>query len=118
MAKDLKKLAAWGRGKKGNPPEAEQPPARTLEESCKAEVDEAAQAFRERMKREDRRRRDAVDSEYWFAVVFQNREQKDAFLREAGWWQHGDKYIDGRFAAKKLGIRLPEQPGRVDRHRR
>jgi len=60
------------------------------------------------MKAEDQRRTDTTDSEYWCALVFQSREQVDAFVRAAGWLLAGDKYIDGRFVAKKMGIRLPE----------
>ena len=45
----------------------------------------------------------ALDSEYWVAFCFQTREQKEQFLRLAGLIGLGDKYIDGRKAAKLLG---------------
>ena len=119
MAKDLKRLAAWGRGKKDGPPEDAPAQSRTLEEACAAEMGEAETAFRARMKQEDRRRRDATDSEYWCAMVFQSREQCNAFLRAAGWLRAGDKYIDGRFVAKKMGIRLPDPEAKpADPHQR
>jgi len=62
----------------------------------------------------------ANDSEYWFAVYFQTRDQKEAFLHAMKWFQHGDKYIDGQWAAKKQGIELPPRPapykvGRLDK---
>ncbi|KZM68145.1 hypothetical protein AWN90_09395 [Nocardia terpenica] len=46
------------------------------------------------------------DSEYWFAICFRSRAQKERFLREAGLLQLGDKYIDGEKAARILGIDL------------
>lgn len=52
----------------------------------------------------------ANDTEYWYAMYFQSREQKEAFLKAMKWFEHGDKYIDGRWAAKKLGIELPARP--------
>lgn len=61
----------------------------------------------------------ANDTEYWFAVYFQSREQKEAFLKAMAWFEHGDKYIDGRHAAKLQGIELPPRPapykvGKID----
>ena len=47
--------------------------------------------------------RTTTDPEFWFAVCFQNREQKEEFLRLTG-WNFGDKYIDGLRVAARLGI--------------
>ncbi len=60
----------------------------------------------------------ANDSEYWFAVYFQTREQKEAFVKAVGLVQ--DKYIDGLQLAAALKIALPPRPapykvGKVDR---
>ncbi|WP_211440941.1 hypothetical protein [Collimonas humicola] len=60
----------------------------------------------------------ANDSEFWFAMYFQTREQKEAFVAALGLKQ--DKYIDGQEAARILGITLPPRPapykvGKVDR---
>jgi len=49
-----------------------------------------------------------LDSEYWFCVCFTSREQKEAFLRAAGLYAHGDKYLSGYVVAEKLGIELPD----------
>lgn len=62
----------------------------------------------------------ANDTEYWFAMYFQSREQKEVFLQAMNWFSHGDKYIDGQFAAKIMGIELPPRPapykaGRLDK---
>jgi len=61
----------------------------------------------------------ANEPEYWFAVYFQTREQKETFLRLAKWIAHGDKYLDGQWVAKKMGFELPPRPskykvGRLD----
>lgn len=73
-----------------------------------AELDALAIGFRERTKREDERFRLATDSEFWFALCFKSREEKDAFLRAARLWHVGDKYLDGRAAAAVLGVDLPD----------
>ena len=47
------------------------------------------------------------DSEYWVAVCFQSRAQKEEFLRNARVTaDDGDKYLDGVMLASKLGIAL------------
>lgn len=64
----------------------------------------------------------ANDTEFWFAVYFQTREQKEAFLRAIGYGgaQDPDKYLDGQELAEKQGIKLPARPapykvGRIDK---
>lgn len=59
----------------------------------------------------------ANDSEFWFCMYFQTREQKEAFVKHFGFAT--DKYIDGQEAARQLGIELPARPapykvGRID----
>jgi hypothetical protein len=78
-----------------------------------AELDAVAKGFRERTKKEDDRFRLATDSEYWFAVCFKSREDKDAFLAAARLLPVGDKYLDGYAVAQILGIDMPaaEQKG-------
>lgn len=79
-----------------------------VETDAKAEVKAVLAAFKARAKREQERRQEAVDSEYWFCVCFQTRGQKEAFLKAMGWFEHGDKYLDGRFVARRLKVDLPE----------
>ena len=68
-------------------------------------------AFGKRTKREDERFRLAADSEYWFALCFKTREDKDAFLAAARMLPIGDKYLDGYAVARVLGIPMPtDQP--------
>lgn len=77
-------------------------------DDAKAELGALKSAFQQRQEREATRQREATDSEFWVALCFQTREQKELFLARTGWLQEGDKYIDGQFVAKKLGIELPK----------
>ncbi|MCS7484668.1 hypothetical protein ACFFQW_45115 [Umezawaea endophytica] len=72
-----------------------------------AELDALAIGFRERTKREDERFRLATDSEFWFALCFKSRDEKDAFLHAARLFHIGDKYLDGLAAAAVLGVAMP-----------
>ncbi|MEI2416203.1 hypothetical protein V8Z80_08465 [Orrella sp. JC864] len=73
-----------------------------------ADLDEMKRGFRERAKLESSRFMNVTDSEYWFAVCFQTREQKERFLQAMNWIQFGDKYLPGGEIAKLHGIDLPE----------
>ena len=84
------------------------------------EVGQVLKGFRARAKQDDKRLMDAVDSEYWIAVCFQTREQKEEFLSKAGWAELGDKYLDGMAVARamkiKLESRIPSLPRlKIDR---
>ena len=48
-----------------------------------------------------------TDSEYWVALCFETRAQKEAFLKALAVFQQGDKYLDGLEVAKRMGIALP-----------
>lgn len=62
--------------------------------------------FKDRIKQENARRSFATDSEYWCCLYFHSRAQKDQFLKAVGWFDLGDKYVDGGKVAEKLGIAL------------
>lgn len=47
-----------------------------------------------------------TNSEYWFAIAFPLRDDKDSFLAEYGLRKLGDKYLDGMAVARKLGGEL------------
>lgn len=79
----------------------------TNEQVANHEVSATLQAFKDRAKKEQERFELATDSEYWFAVCFQTRAQKEHFLKAVQLLQAGDKYIDGRLLAKRMGIELP-----------
>ncbi len=73
-----------------------------------ADLDALQQGFRNRAKAENDRFALATDSEYWACLCFQTREQKDHFLSVLKILEFGDKYLDGRLVAERLGVKLPE----------
>jgi hypothetical protein len=79
-----------------------------VEVDAAAELEAVRKAFLNRKEKASKDRLWAgLDSEYWFCVCFQSRDQKEAFLKAMKWFEHGDKYLDGKFVAKKLGVALP-----------
>ena len=46
------------------------------------------------------------DTEFWFAVCFQSRAQKEEFLEKAGWTGlvQGDKYLDGLEVSRAMEV--------------
>lgn len=75
-----------------------------IEADALAELDALSSAFRDRRRQEDRRFKQATDSEFWLALCFETREQKEAFLTAFNMAQFGDKYLDGRKVAHALGV--------------
>ncbi len=71
-----------------------------------AEMTALQQGFKQRAEAEKDRFRKATDSEFWFAVCFTSREDKEAFLKAANAKKNlmGDKYLDGYKLAKLLGL--------------
>lgn len=74
-------------------------------EESKAEVSALLTAFKDRQKQEQKRFQDATDSEYWFAVCFKTREEKEAFLKKHNLAALGDKYLDGGKVDRALAQR-------------
>jgi hypothetical protein len=93
-------------GKKAPDPLADVAYTGDLEKDSAAELTAMEEAYRGRAKAEQARFTAATDSEYWFAVCFKSREDKEAFLRATGLLRHGDKYLDGYAAAHALGVEI------------
>lgn len=91
---------------KANDPLGEVEYTGNAETDSLAEMSELNKGFRERRKNEQKRFTDATDSEYWCALCFQTREQKEEFLQKLNLAPLGDKYIDGMKAAGVLGIEI------------
>lgn len=77
-----------------------------LAEDAAAEFTALEQGYRDRATAERARFKRATDSEFWVAVCFTTREEKDAFLERSGLAPLGDKYLDGRSVADALGVDL------------
>ena len=80
----------------GEAPEADAP--------VEKKVAEIRTAFMQRTKNEAARVELVTDTEFWCCLCFETRDQKDNFLKAAGLFDIGDKYLDGRQVARKLGI--------------
>jgi hypothetical protein len=90
---------------------------------AREELTEVLDGFKRRAAREEQRFADAADSEYWVALCFQTRAQKEEFLRTTGWGAPDEKYLDGMAVADALDITLdagvpPEPLLRIDRRLR
>lgn len=82
-----------------------------IEESPKEELTAVQEGFRERAAQEAQRFQDATDTGYYSCLVFENRDQLDAFLSGIGMLNDSDLYLDGREVAKRMGIELPPSRG-------
>ncbi len=83
-------------------------PSGNIETDSETELNALQKGFQERAQKEADRFVLATDSEFWFAVCFESREQKELFLQALEWITLGDKYLDGTELARQLGIPLPE----------
>lgn len=77
-----------------------------LQADAGTEIAALEQGYRDRAKAESNRFKRATDSEYWVAVCFTTREEKEAFLERSGLADLGDKYLDGHDVAHRLGVDL------------
>jgi len=81
-----------------------------LQEDADSTMSEALRQIIERKKATQERFRVATDPEFFICVCFQSREQKNEFLRLAGWDDLGDKYINGLDVARRLGVGIQIVP--------
>lgn len=87
-----------------------------FETASKEAVEKLDNDFTRDAKREASRFQDNTDTEFWAAIYFQSRAQKEAFLKAIGVdTEEEDKYIDGNKLAKTMGIELPPSPKRAAR---
>lgn len=93
-----------------SPTEGEDYSKESLLDECEKEQSEVLDGFKARQDAEQDRLVNTIDSEYWFAVCFLNREQKDRFLEALGLDGLGDKYLDGLEVAKRMKVPLPVAP--------
>ena len=78
-----------------------------LELSADRELSEIVKQIKERRQARMEMFRVARDPDYWFALCFQSREQRDEFLQKSGWIDLGDKYLNGLAIARRLGLDVP-----------
>lgn len=83
-----------------------------LETDAKAELTAAQAAFRDRASTYKKQRLLVEDSEFWVAVCFRTRTDKEQFLRNHNLIQLGDKYLNGYLVDAEL-TSLRDQSERV-----
>lgn len=81
-------------------------PKDTVEETAKAELAALSSAYKAEEQKQRSRTERNDDGEFWCTLVFESQAQKDEFLKAVGWYAHGDKYLDGRWVAAKMGVNL------------
>lgn len=84
-----------------------------IEANADREVDIALEELLAERRRQKERWRTTNDDEFWFAVCFQSRQQKEDFLQRAGLHDMGDKYLDGLRLAAHFGVDI--QPILLDK---
>lgn len=94
-------------------------PTGDAELDSEKDLGELESGFRKRAADEGRRFALTTDSEYWGAICFQTRAQKEAFFAALGVLDLGlgARYFDGNAIAARLGIALPDEsvPYRADK---
>lgn len=102
-------IAKWKSKKAGiaEEPEPKEEPLDPVVDAIE-QLAELPSAFAQRAKQEESRLRDATDSEYWVAVVFQTRAEKEEFLAKSNLDSDG-RIVDGADLAKTMGIELTQR---------
>lgn len=82
------------------------------EDSAKEEMSAVLQGFADRHAAEIGRQGVAEDGEFFTCLVFQSKDQRDAFIEALSLRPEDPQYIDGQAVAKALKIDLPAQVGK------
>lgn len=77
-------------------------------EDTKAEVDALANEFKNARQKEKDLKEKNTNAAFWFAVYFQDEEQKNEFFEKTGITKQmtAGQYIDGITFAKQVGIEI------------
>lgn len=77
-------------------------------DDTKAEVDALANEFKNARQKEKDRKEQNTNAAFWFAVYFQDEDQKNEFFEKAGIdkTMTAGQYIDGITFAKQIGIEI------------
>lgn len=77
------------------------------EKASSEEAKEIETAFLRSKSREDERYADAMDGEFFLALIFQSKCQRDEFVQKVGWGHLlDDTFIDGIKLARHLDVTL------------
>lgn len=87
----------------GDPLESVEYRENDLEHNSDVEMSEVVKQIKEAKRAQFDRFRVSRDPDYWLALCFQSREQRDEFLRRVGWTTIGGRYVNGLDVARRLG---------------
>lgn len=82
------------------------------EAEAKEETSAVLQGFADRKKAEATRQAYAEDGEFFTCLVFQSKDQRDAFIKALNLRPEDPQYLDGQAIAKALNIDLPAPAGK------
>jgi hypothetical protein len=74
------------------------------EQNIDQEISAALAAVLDERKRRRELFRVQMDADFYFSVCFQTTEQKEDFLKQAGWFDLGTDYLDGLQVASRMNI--------------
>jgi hypothetical protein len=79
---------------------------KTKVQEVQDDAQEVKSAFIKGLDERNKKFQQDTDMEFFIAIAFQNREQKEAFLKAKGWDKLGDKYFAGIDIAPIEGVKL------------
>lgn len=84
---------------------------RNVFEDTQAEIAVLKEAFKDPLQKEREQKEKLTDGNFWFAVYFKSKEQKEEFLKKSGASKiTSGIYIDGVQLADIIGVQLQETP--------
>lgn len=87
---------------------------RNVFEDTEAELVVLKEAFKDPLQKEREQKEKLTDGNFWFAVYFKSKEQKDEFLKKSGVSAiTSGIYIDGCQFASLMGVQMDETPALI-----
>ena len=83
-------------------------PSKSPEKALANELQAVKSGIRDRIAKDNERRRAAGDADDHFVVVFETGAQASAFLRGIGYRWPDEAFVDGTIVADMLGIEIPK----------
>lgn len=87
---------------------------RNVFEDTQAEIAVLKEAFKNPLQKEREQKEKLTDGNFWFAVYFKSREQKEEFLKKSGLSSiTSGIYIDGEQLARHIGVEMDFTPNLI-----
>jgi hypothetical protein len=79
---------------------------KTKYENMEQDAQQVKSAFLQGITEKQKQMAQDSDTEFFVCIAFQNREQKEDFLKKKGWIKYGDKYYAGVDIAKHENVEI------------